>query len=291
MANLSPFRGPRERARFIAAYDSVMRRWPVPFEERDVETASGHTHVVVCGDPSAPPLVLLHGGGTTSAMWSPIIAAMSGRYRCYCLDTITDANKSVATKRISSADHYVDWLQQGFAALGIVGARVAGLSYGGWLAAQLAMQAPEHVSRLVLLTPAGTLAPLSPQFCVKFMIAILLRSPSQIHRFQQWLSSTPDAPSDPSLNLIAVSMLTSRPLHQVRLPSVLTDDELRRITMPVTVLIGDRDVIYCGGPQAALARAQQLIPNVRTQLLPGANHNLTLDCPNTLITEIFRALA
>jgi pimeloyl-ACP methyl ester carboxylesterase len=61
--------------------------------------------------------------------------------------------------------------------------------------------------------------------------------------------------------------------------------------MPVTVLIGDRDVIYRGGPQAALARAQQLIPNVRTQLLAGANHNLTVDCPNALITEISRALA
>jgi pimeloyl-ACP methyl ester carboxylesterase len=292
MANLSPFRGPRERAQFIAAYDSVMRSWPVPFQERDVETEFGSTHVVVSGNPSAPPLVLLHGGSTTSAIWSSIIAAVSGRYRCYCIDTITDANKSVATKRISSAGQYVDWLRQVFAALGIVSARVTGLSYGGWLAAQLALRAPEHVSHLVLLTPAGTLAPLSAQFRVRFMIPMLLRSPSRIRNFQQWLSSTPDASSDPSLNLIAVSMLTSRPLRWLRLlPSVLADDELRRITMPVTVLIGDRDVIYRGGPQAALARAQQLIPNVRTQLLPGANHNLTLDCPNTLITEISRALA
>jgi pimeloyl-ACP methyl ester carboxylesterase len=291
MANLSPFRGPRQRAQFIAAYDSVLRSWPVPFEERNVETACGYTHVVVSGDPSAPPLVLLHGGRTTSAMWSPIIAAMSDRYRCYCIDTITDANQSVATKRISSAGQYVDWLRQVFAALDIVSARFTGLSYGGWLAAQLALRAPERVSHLVLLTPAGTLAPLSAQFCVKFMIASLLRSPSRIRRFQQWLSSTPDASSDPSVNLIAVSMLTSRPLRLVRLPSVLTDDELRRITMPVTVLIGDRDVIYRGGPQAALARAQQLIPYVRTQLLPGANHSLTVDCPNALITEISRALA
>ncbi len=75
------------------------------------------------------------------------------------------------------------------------------------------------------------------------------------------------------------------------LPTVLTDDELRRVSMPVTILIGDRDVIYRGGPKAALARAREFIPDVRTQLLPGANHMLTLDCPEALITQISTALA
>lgn len=290
MANPSPFRGPRDRAQLIATYDSVMRNWPVPFEERDVETACGQTHIVVGGPPSSPPLVLLHAASATSAIWSPIIAVMSSTYRCYCIDTITEANKSVATKRIYSVADHVDWLQQVFAALGLPSARVMGLSYGGWLAAQLALHAPARVSHLVLITPAGTLAPLTLQWWIKMMTPVVLRSPQGVRRFLQWMSSTPDAPTDPGVNLIAVSMLSSR-LRRVTPPSVFTDDELRRITTPVTVLIGDRDVIYRGGPQAALARAQEFIPNVRTQLLPGANHMLTLDCPEALITQISGALA
>jgi pimeloyl-ACP methyl ester carboxylesterase len=122
------------------------------------------------------------------------------------------------------------------------------------------------------------------------MTPIVLRSPRGVRRFLQWMSSTPDAPTDPSVNLIAVSMLSTR-LRRVTPPSVFTDDELRRITTPVTVLIGDRDVIYRGRPQGALARAQEFIPNVRTQLLPGANHMLALDCPEALITQISGALA
>jgi pimeloyl-ACP methyl ester carboxylesterase len=223
-------------------------------------------------------------------MWSPIIAAMSRTYRCYCIDTITEANKSTAAKHIYSVADHVDWLQQVFSALGLASARVMGLSYGGWLAAQLALHAPERVSHLVLLTPAGTLAPLPVQWWVKMMTPVLLRSPQGARRFLQWMSSTPDAPTDPGVNLITASMLSSR-LRRVTPPSVFTDDELRRITTPVTVLIGDRDVIYRGGPRAALARAQELIPTVRTQLLPGANHMLTLDCPDALITQISGALA
>jgi len=291
MANLSPFRGAGERAQFTAAYDAVMRDWPVPFTERTVDTAFGQTHLVACGDPSAPPVVLLHGANATSAMWQPIIGPISDRYRCYCIDTITDATKSVLTKPISSSADYVDWLRQVFDALGLAHARVVGLSYGGWLAALLGLRAPELVSQLVLLTPAGTLAPLTLQFYVRMLTPILLGSPARIRNAVQWLSSTPDAGSDPTMQLIVMCMATSRPIRRLIMPSVLTDAELRALSMPVTVVIGDRDVIYRGGPAATLARAQRLIPNVSTHAMPGANHALTIDCPEALIAEMSRALA
>ncbi len=118
---------------------------------------------------------------------------------------------------------------------------------------------------------------------------VLLRSPQGARRFLQWMSSTPNAPQ-PAVNLIAVSMLSSRNRRGTP-PSLFADDELRRITTPVTVLIGERDVIYRSGPQAALARAQKFIPNVRTHMLPGANHILTLNCPDALIAPILGALA
>jgi pimeloyl-ACP methyl ester carboxylesterase len=292
MANLSPFRGPRERAQFLTVYDSIMRSWPIPFEEQDVATTFGETHIFVSGPPSAPPLVLLHGASATSAMWSPIIAALSGTYRCYCIDTITDANKSVATQPIRGITDHVDWLQQIFSKLGIAKARVAGLSYGGWLAALLAQHAPERVSHLVLLTPAATLAPLTTQFFVRMLTPSFLRSPFLMRRSAQWLSATPNAARDPTVELIVLNFMSCRPFRREMMPpTVLTDDDLRRISMPVTVMIGDRDVIYRGGPKAALSRAQEFIPNVRTQLLQGANHMLTLDCPEALITQISGAVA
>ncbi|MCK8642362.1 alpha/beta fold hydrolase [Mycobacterium colombiense] len=292
MANLSPFRGPRERAQFLTTYDSIMRSWPIPFEEQDAATTFGETHIIASGPPSAPPLVLLHGASATSAMWSPIIAALSGAYRCYCIDTITDANKSVATQPIRGITDYVDWLQQIYSALGIAKARVAGLSYGGWLAALLALHAPERVSHLVLLTPAATLAPLTTQFFVRILTPTFLRSRFLMRRSAQWLSATPNATRDPTVELVVLNFMSCRPFRREMMPpTVFTDDDLRRISMSVTVLIGDRDVIYRGGPEAALARGQEFIPNVRTQLLQGANHMLTLDCPDALITQMSGALA
>jgi pimeloyl-ACP methyl ester carboxylesterase len=63
------------------------------------------------------------------------------------------------------------------------------------------------------------------------------------------------------------------------------------IVPPEVVVIGDREVLYRGGPEAALARAQRLIPNVRAHLVPGTNHILTLDCPETVVDQMTAALA
>ena len=59
MSQASGFKTREGEARFLAAYDAEMKRWPVPYEEIDVPTRFGRTHVVVCGSKTAPPLVLL----------------------------------------------------------------------------------------------------------------------------------------------------------------------------------------------------------------------------------------
>jgi pimeloyl-ACP methyl ester carboxylesterase len=292
MAKLDPFRSPRAREAFLAKYDAVVADWPVDCEERDVVTEFGMTHVIVSGSASAPPLVLLHGAAATAVMWRPVIEALSASYRCYCVDTIFEGNKSVASRRILGKVKLVSWLRQVFAGLDIEKARVVGMSYGGWLAANLAVQVPAVVDRLVLLCPAATFAPIVLEFYRGVFSANLRRSPDRARLFVQWMSSTPNVEAHPAGDLIVTALLSNKSIPTgLTLPTVLSDDMLRRIAAPTTVLIGDREVIYRGGPHAALARAQRLIPSVRTQLLPGANHMVTVDCPKELAAELLTALA
>jgi hypothetical protein len=47
-----------------------MKLWPVPYEQLEIPTRFGMTHVVASGSKHAPPLVLLHGYMATSVMWA-----------------------------------------------------------------------------------------------------------------------------------------------------------------------------------------------------------------------------
>src|SRR4029079_17786907 len=57
LTRFEAFKDDETKARYMAAYDALLARWPVPFEERYVPTRFGVTHVVVSGAPDAPPLV------------------------------------------------------------------------------------------------------------------------------------------------------------------------------------------------------------------------------------------
>jgi pimeloyl-ACP methyl ester carboxylesterase len=148
------------------------------------------------------------------------------------------------------------------------------------------------VNRLLLLCPAATLAPIPAEFYVRVFSTALLRSSHRAGGFLQWMSASPNVSEDPAMDLIATIMLSSRAMRlEMRPPTVLTDGELGRISACTTVFIGDREVVYRGGPSAALARAQRLIPNVRTHLLAGGGHVLTLDVPQSLGEGMIAALA
>ena len=77
----SAFKTPEGEARYLAAYDAALKLWPVPYDEIDIPTRFGTTHVVVSGANDAPPLVLLHGYMATSVMWSPNMIDFSQDYR------------------------------------------------------------------------------------------------------------------------------------------------------------------------------------------------------------------
>ena len=78
---------------------------------------------------------------------------------------IYDAGLSVNAAPVWRRRTLLSWLSHLFDALSLRRPfALAGMSYGGWLAAEYALAHPEDVSRLVLLAPAAAVRPLRPRF-------------------------------------------------------------------------------------------------------------------------------
>ena len=77
-------------------------------------------------------------------------------------------------------------------------------------------------------------------------------------------------------NQFIVAMQNCLPRVKV-FASFLTDQELKKISHPTLLLIGEYDVQY--NPRLAIERAKKLIPNLQTHLVEQAGHGITLEQP------------
>ncbi|HTI41579.1 MAG TPA: alpha/beta fold hydrolase [Vicinamibacterales bacterium] len=265
-------------AAFMAAYDDAMKHWPVPYDEVDIPSRFGSTHVIACGPKDAPPLVLLHGYMATSVMWAPNVADFSRHFRVYAIDVVGQPGKTIPRDPIRSAIDYVTWLNTTLNGLRLNRFALAGQSFGGWVALEYAIAEPYRVDKLVLLSPGGLL-PLARQFALRGMLMTYLPTRFTVNSFMHWIGLT-DAPGETDARAVLDLMYLGMKhfgfaLETLRVtPSAFSHGELTSIYPPTLVLIGEREVIY--NPAKALERALDLIPDVRGELIPRCSHDMVV---------------
>jgi pimeloyl-ACP methyl ester carboxylesterase/membrane protease YdiL (CAAX protease family) len=272
MSHASAFKTPDGEAAFLAAYDTLMKLWPVPYEKLEIPSRFGMTHLIASGPKDAPPLVLLHGYWATSTMWSPNIADFSHDYRVYAIDVMGQPSKSMPAEPIRDAAEYVDWLTGTLNALHLGRVCLVGMSFGGWLALNYAVSAPERVEQLVLLSPGGLL-PMVRQFNLRGMLMVFVPTRLTVNSFMRWLGFT-GIGARPVLDLMYLGLKHFRvPVETSRvMPTVFSDGELSAMRVPTLLLIGDHEVI--SDPAKALARARRLIPDLEGELVPQCRHDM-----------------
>ncbi len=272
-------------ASYLEAYERTLALWPVPFEARDVPTEFGSTHVIVSGPEGGQPLLLLPGMATTATMWFSNVADLSRDRRVFALDTLGDIGKSVPTTLPHGPQAWAEWLVAVLDALEIARANVVGLSFGGWLTLTLGLHAPARVRRLVVLAPAGGLVPLRVQFFTTVFPAMLLPIRSLRRRAVLWFAAEGSELAPAFVEQFVRAFEHGR----FKLaPTIYSDEELRGLEMPTLLLIGEDEVVF--DPEKALARAQALIPDLQTELIPGASHCLPMEQPAQVNARILAFL-
>jgi 2-hydroxy-6-oxonona-2,4-dienedioate hydrolase len=129
----------------------------VEFTQRFLSDDGVRTRVVDAGPADAPPVVLLHGTGGHWETFAPNLPALSQDYRCIAIDMIGNGftDKPDYDYEISV---YVRHVLGVLDALGIRRASFIGMSLGAWAAARVAVDHPNRVDRLILMSPAGLVA-------------------------------------------------------------------------------------------------------------------------------------
>lgn len=282
---LGEFVDKKAEERFYATYDAILRKWPVPAEERDIETRFGPTRVRSCGPEDGPPIVLLSGGMGTSLSWYPHIAELAARHRIHAIDSIGEPGRSVQTAPIQSTEDCADWLAEVvdgvLAGTGHEKVHLAGVSRGGWLALNLATRSADRIAGVVAIEAAGFGVIDRSFIWWSFREIFLWFLPKWVLRLV--------ASGDPDVRHTVRPLLFAALKYKQHLPEMhlFGDDELSRIDVPTRIIVAERSVIHRAREVAD--RLGSLNPHIEVEVVPKATHGLSLEKPELVTARILEA--
>ncbi len=276
-----PFKSVKAKEQYLDYYDKRAQEWPVASESRIVETSYGKTFIRISGPVNSQILVLLPSAGSTSLIWLPNIEALSEQFRIYAIDNIYDFGRSVNTRNIKDSEDMMIWLDELFTALDFGDSiNLMGLSFGGWLASQYTLNYPNRLNKAVWLAPAATLFEFPGEWAWRGILSAIPHRYFMKKFMVEWLLEDLSKENNKSsLKLLdgfvddAMMGLKCFKFRMPVTPSVLTDNELQRIKVPTLFLVGENEKLYPA--KKAVERLNTLAPQIETEIIPNAGHDLT----------------
>jgi pimeloyl-ACP methyl ester carboxylesterase len=256
----------------------------MPFVERD--GCRMHWESVGAGSP----VLLIMGAVYSSRMWYPTVPALSRGHRVITFDN-RGTGRSTATRRASIGDMARDAL----AVLDAAGERTAhvyGVSLGGVVALDLALQAPDRVRSLVLGC-TGILSadkPRAPRW-INLMLRVTPRR-ALVARASYGSACPPErAAADRAVLARDVAMRRALVAQQDALRAYAADPAaIAKLAMPALVLHGTEDPLV---PIAWGRELVQTLPNSRIVTYDGAGHNYVAEMgerPNEDVSAFLAAV-
>ena len=247
----------------------------------EIRLPNGETIHYLDLNPSSPRGVLLiHGLGATSESWllqAP--ALIEAGYRVIAPDAPGFGGSSRAPGRASIAE-MASPLAMLLTSLGIFRADVVGLSMGGTLALQLALDHPEGVNHLVLVSTFAHLRIwnplLLPYYAVRILLVLLFGLPAEAPAVARRVFPAED--QEPMRQVFIEEIASAKAgSYRQAMRALATFDvrgRLGEIRAPTLVVSGDRDTTVPPSGQRELLvgiqGAQQII-------IGGAGHAVNVD--------------
>ena len=235
------------------------------------------------------PVVLVHGSHIADA-FAPLLAepALTGRYRLVLYHRRGFAGSTRAEDPLSIAQQAADchaFMQQ----LGIPRAHVVGHSYGGVIALQLALDAPDAVHSLALLEPALFMVPSAPQlFDAIGPVVQAYEAGDKTGAVDRFLQTVVGPEYRSVLDRVvpgafAQAVADADTFFRIELPALeqwsFTQAEAGRITQPVLAVLGaDSHTLWPGWVEVHNL-VQAWLPRSEAFVLKGATHGLQMMNP------------
>ena len=220
-----------------------------------------------------PPLVLLHGGGSTiETSFCKVLPALAKTRQVIAFEQQGHGRTADIAERPFSFEQSADDTADLLLHLRIGKADFLGYSNGGHIALQMAISHPDLVRKLVVESAMFQRDGSDPGFWKSFEHAKLDDMPPELR--EAYLGVAPHPEDLPTFFAKSVQRMLNF--------NGWTPEDLQSINAPTLVLIGDHDIVR---PEHAVLMFR-LLPNAQLAVLPGTDHMTIVNRSDWLVSMI-----
>ncbi len=266
----SLFKSEVGKKEIFSLYDGKLAELNIDYKYETVETSFGKTNIIVTGDASNPPLIIVHGSNGCAPIGLETYPNLSKKYQVFAVDVLAQPNKSAETRLSMKDNSYGKWLNEIIINLDLKNVVLAGFSFGGLIILKTLLADETKVKEVFLAAPVFIVSgnPLKALFKIFIPMKRYMKTKKvkYVEKFLTELFTDKDE--------FAIKFLSKVFLHfemDFTPVPVINKNDANKIKTPITLIAAKYDLLFPG--EKMIKRASKIFPSLKkTILLENSKH-------------------
>ena len=260
----SLYRSEIGRTEIIKLYNQKLEDLNIKYRYKEVETSFGKTNLIITGDDSKPPILVVHGSNGCAPIALETYMGLESQFQVFAVDVLAQPNKSAETRLSMKNDDYGTWLHEVINKLELKNLTLAGFSFGGLVILKALEFKDINIKEVFLTAPAYVVN--GNPFKALFKVFIPMKRYIQtkkiryVERFLNELFSERDK--------FAIQFLSKVFLHfkmDFTPVPVINRRVANSIKTPITIIAAKNDLMFPGIKM--IKRAKKIFPSLKKVIL------------------------
>tara|TARA_R110002072_G_scaffold291396_5_gene459568 strand:+ start:260 stop:1120 length:861 start_codon:yes stop_codon:yes gene_type:complete len=273
------------KAEILNLYNQKLEDLNINYEYQEVETSFGKTNLIITGDSSKPPILIVHGSNGCAPIALETYAGLESHFQIFAIDVLAQPNKSAETRLSMKNDDYGKWLHEVINNLELKNVTLAGFSFGGLVILKALEFKNINIKEVFLTAPAYIVNgnPLRALFkvFVPMKFYIKTKKVKYVERFLNELFTEKD--------VFALEFLSNIFLHfkmDFTPVPIINRREANLIKTPMTLIAAKNDLMFPG--KKMIKRANKIFPSLKNTIFLDQSKHVQNKIDNKRVVNLIK---
>ncbi|MCG2462183.1 alpha/beta hydrolase [Flavobacteriaceae bacterium F89] len=261
---VSLYRSEVGKQEILNLYEQKLQDLEIDYNYRLIDTDFGKTNIIVTGNSSKSPILLIHGSNGCAPIALETYPNLYKDFHVFAIDVLAQPNKSEGSCLSMKDNSYGKWMNEIITSLKIENVTMAGFSFGGLIILKTLEYDESKISQVFLSAPAYIVNgnPIKALFKIFIPMKRFMKTqkPKYVETFLAQVFTERDE--------FAIKYLSKVFLHfkmDFTPVPVINKTQAKSIKTPITLFAAKNDILFPGTKM--IKRATIIFPSLKNYLL------------------------